>query len=159
MGAPYGSHQVPVPHLLLCTACGNILHHIFQVPMHFCLCLLFTAHQGSRHIKVSVCARVSHAAATHQPNQNSVVCFGKDLATQQYSFVVTIHGALRAGSWCPSFESNTAAVFILCSDARGGLLVAEVPLSVAAPSRQGPHALNRTGVEGAHPLPFWQNWA
>jgi hypothetical protein len=63
--------------------------------MHFCLCLVFTARARFRWD----CARVSHAAATHQPSHN-VLCFIKLLVTQQSSLVVTTLCSSR--SWSPS---------------------------------------------------------
>jgi hypothetical protein len=69
--------------------------------MSCCLCLVFTVLARFR----SDCARVSHAAATHQPSHNSLLCFDtfhKKLVTQRYSLAATTHGALHASKFVVS---------------------------------------------------------
>jgi hypothetical protein len=78
--------------------------------MSCCLCLLFTVLATLR--LRSDCAVVSHAAATHQPSHNSLLCvdtFHKGLVTQQYT--ATVHGALHASKFLVSlvrFEHSSS---------------------------------------------------
>ena len=61
---------------------------------------------------------VSHAAATHQPNNNSVLCVvTNSLVAQQYSLVATTHGALRATMFVVSLVCiEHSSSVILCLD-------------------------------------------
>jgi hypothetical protein len=86
----------------------------------FILCLMF-----------GLC--VSHAAATHQANNNSVLCVvANSLVAQQYSLVATTHGALRATMFVVSLVCiEHSSSVILCLDCIECCINAHVTMPLA----------------------------